>query len=74
MGEAEDLMFSPVAEMIGRGMNSNYYVRTFATRHEALAHAVEKNVEADAPLAYLAVHGLEDDYAVVDAETGARTR
>jgi hypothetical protein len=45
------------------------YLRFFATREAALAHAVEKNLEADAPLAYIAVHGPEDDYAVVDTET-----
>lgn len=45
------------------------YLRCFAIREAALAHAVEKNLEADAPLAYLAVHGPDDDYAVVDAET-----
>jgi hypothetical protein len=47
----------------------NGYMRSFSTREEALAHAVERNPEADAPLAYLAVYGPEDDYAVVDRET-----
>jgi hypothetical protein len=47
------------------------YLRFFGTREAALAHAVEKNLEADAPLAFVAVHGPEDDYAVVDAETAA---
>jgi hypothetical protein len=47
----------------------NGYIRFFATREEALAHAVEKNVEADSPLAFVAVYGPSDDYVVVDAET-----
>jgi hypothetical protein len=29
----------------------NGYMRSFPTREEALAHAVEKNLEADSPLA-----------------------
>jgi hypothetical protein len=32
-------------------------------------HAVEMNLKVDAPLAYLAAHGPEDNYAVMDAET-----
>jgi hypothetical protein len=48
----------------------NGYMRSFSTREEVLAHAVEKNVEADSPLAFVAVYGPEDgSYAVVDAET-----
>jgi hypothetical protein len=50
------------------------YVRFFAAREEALAHAVEKNLEADAPLAYLAVYGPSDDFVVVDAESGIGVR
>jgi hypothetical protein len=45
------------------------YVKLFSTREEALAHAVTMTLEADVPLAYLAVHGPDDDFAVVDAET-----
>jgi hypothetical protein len=48
---------------------SKSYLRFFVTREEALAHAVEMTLEADVPLAYLAVHGPEDNFAVVDAET-----
>lgn len=49
-------------------MRAVTYLRFFATKLEALAHAVEKNLEADA-IAYVTVYGPDADFAVVDLET-----